>query len=389
MQKAYNHIFLVVILAALTSVTPLAIDTYLPSMPEIARFLHVGIEKIEMTISIFLLFFALGQLVGGVLSDRIGRRMTALIGLAFFAAADFALYTTTTLEELYLFRALQAFSGGLAIVNSSAVVRDLFHGKEAAKVFSTIASITMIAPMIAPALGSVIITYFSWNYVFLFLGIYSSTVFIILFLYLPETGSKTHTQIAEAYKRVLTHKEALGFILALSFSFSGMFIFIEKSSFIYMEYFHASKQLFPFLFGANVLVMILLTRLNIKMVRAYEPKSILSIGMLIQFIAGITLYFLSYSPNILAVFCAMTIYVGVLGLIFGNGIALALEFFKNDSGVANSVIGVSEFTIAGSIGFIASTIHTGALTPIFAMMATTPLLAILSLLLLRPKRFQN
>lgn len=384
MQKAYNHIFLVVILAALTSVTPLAIDTYLPSMPEIARFLHVGIEKIEMTISIFLLFFALGQLVGGVLSDRIGRRMTALIGLAFFAAADFSLYTTTTLEELYLFRALQAFSGGLAIVNSSAVVRDLFHGKEAAKVFSTIASITMIAPMIAPALGSVIITYFSWNYVFLFLGIYSSTVLIVLFLYLPETGSKTHTRIAEAYKRVLTHKEALGYILALSFSFSGMFIFIEKSSFIYMEYFRASKQLFPFLFGANVLVMILLTRLNIKMVRTYEPKNILSVGMFIQFIAGMTLYFLSYSPNILAVFCAMTIYVGVLGLIFGNGIALALEFFKNDSGVANSVIGVSEFTIAGSIGFIASTIHTGTLTPIFAMMATTPLLAILSLRILRP-----
>lgn len=58
MQKAYNHILLVVLLAALTSVTPLAIDTYLPSMPEIARYLHVGIEKIEMTISIFLLFFA-------------------------------------------------------------------------------------------------------------------------------------------------------------------------------------------------------------------------------------------------------------------------------------------------------------------------------------------
>lgn len=383
MQKAYNHILLVVLLAALTSVTPLAIDTYLPSMPEIARYLHVGIEKIEMTISIFLLFFALGQLIGGVLSDRIGRRMTALIGLGFFAAADFALFNTTTLEELYFFRALQALSGGLAIVNSSAIVRDLFHGKEAAKVFSTIASITMIAPMIAPALGALVISYFSWNYVFLFLGIYSSAVFLILFLYLPETGTKTYTKIFEAYKKVLSHKEALSYILALSFSFSGMFIFIEKSSFIYMEYFHVTKTLFPILFGANVLVMIIFTRLNIKMVRTYEPKTILAVGMSIQFIAGVILYAISYSPNILAVFLAMTIYVGILGVIFGNGIALALEFFKNDSGVANSVIGVSEFTIAGSIGFIASTIHTGTLTPIFAMMATTSLLALLSLKFLR------
>ena len=384
MQKAYNHILLVVLLAALTSVTPLAIDTYLPSMPEIARFLHVGIEKIEMTISIFLLFFAVGQLIGGILSDRIGRRSTALIGLSLFAAADFALFLTTTLEELYLFRGMQALAGGLAIVNAPAIVRDLFHGKEAAKIFSTIASITMIAPMVAPALGSLVISYFSWNYVFLFLGIYSTSVFLILFFYLPETGSKTRSQIAEAYKRVLTHKEALGYILALSFSFSGMFIFIEKSSFIYMEYFHVSKQLFPFLFGANVLVMIALTRLNIKMVQTYEPKTILSAGMTIQLAAGTVLLLLSFSPNLPAVFFAMTIYVGILGIIFGNGIALALEFFKNDSGVANSVIGVTEFTIAGTIGFIASCIHTGTLIPIFAMMAATPLLALFSLRLLRP-----
>ncbi|MGE4471372.1 MAG: multidrug effflux MFS transporter [Sulfuricurvum sp.] len=384
MQKAYNHILLVVLLAALTSVTPLAIDTYLPSMPEIARFLHVGIEKIEMTISIFLLFFAMGQLIGGILSDRIGRRSTALIGLSLFAAADFALFLTTTLEELYLFRGMQALAGGLAIVNAPAIVRDLFHGKEAAKIFSTIASITMIAPMVAPALGSLVISYFSWNYVFLFLGIYSTSVFLVLFFYLPETGSKTRSQIAEAYKRVLTHKEALGYILALSFSFSGMFIFIEKSSFIYMEYFHVSKQLFPFLFGANVLVMIALTRLNIKMVQTYEPKTILSAGMTIQLAAGTVLLLLSFSPNLPAVFFAMTIYVGILGIIFGNGIALALEFFKNDSGVANSVIGVTEFTIAGTIGFIASSIHTGTLIPIFAMMAATPLLALFSLRLLRP-----
>lgn len=383
MQKAYNHVLLVALLAALTSVAPLSIDTYLPSMPEIAKFLHVGIEKIEMTISIFLLFFALGQLVGGILSDRIGRRTTALIGLSLFSFANFVLYATTSLEELYLFRGLQAFSGGLAIVNSSAIVRDLFHAKEAAKVFSTIASITMIAPMIAPAMGAVIITYFSWNYVFLFLGIYASIVLVTLYFYLPETGSKTYTKVSQAYKKVLTHKEALGYILALSFSFSGMFIFIEKSSFIYMEYFHASKHLFPVLFGANVLVMIFLTRFNIRLVQKYEPKNILTIGMYIQLVAGITLFGLSFSPNMIVIFAVMTVYVGILGIIFGNGIASALEFFKNDSGVANSVIGVTEFTIAGGIGFVASTIHSVELTPIFVMMAITPLLAILSLTFIR------
>ncbi|MDD5117674.1 MAG: MFS transporter, partial [Sulfuricurvum sp.] len=259
MKTAFNHVTLIVLLAALTSVTPLSIDTYLPSMPAIAHSLGVGIEKIEATISIFLLFFAIGQMVGGILSDRIGRRKTALLGLSIFSLANFALFFTTSLSELYLFRAIQAFAGGLAIVNSSAIVRDLFHGTEAAKVFSTIASITMIAPMIAPAIGSVIISFFPWNTVFLFLGIYSSGVTIALLAKLPETGTRSTSNILEAYKRILTHKEAISYILALTFSFSGMFIFIEKSSFIYMEYFKADHRLFPFLFGANVLVMIGMT----------------------------------------------------------------------------------------------------------------------------------
>ena len=92
MKTAYNHVTLIVLLAALTSVTPLSIDTYLPSMPAIAQSLDVGIEKIEATISIFLLFFALGQMVGGILSDRMGRRKTALLGLSIFSFANYGLF---------------------------------------------------------------------------------------------------------------------------------------------------------------------------------------------------------------------------------------------------------------------------------------------------------
>jgi len=380
MKTTNNYTLLIVLLALLTSVTPLSIDMYLPSMPDIARSLHVDISKIEMTISIFLISFAIGQLFGGALSDRYGRKKIALIGLSIFTLANFALYLSNSLQELYIFRAIQAFSGGLAIVNSSAMVRDIFHGKEAAKAFSSIASITMLAPMIAPSLGALIISYFEWNTIFLFLGLYSLFVLVALWFNLVETGTPTKSKVLEAYKRVLTHKDALGFIIALSFGFSGMFIFIEKSSFIYISYFGVSKQLFPFLFGVNVLVMILLTRYNIKLVERYEPKNILKVGLFIQFTAGIILSLIAYTaPNLIAVTLVMTIYVGILGIIFGNGIATALEYFKNDSGIANSVIGVTEFTIAGFIGFLASLIHTAELTPIFIMMSITSLFALLAL----------
>lgn len=383
MKKLDNHISLILLLAVLSSVTPLAIDAYLPSMPDIAYDLDVKINKIELTVSIFLIFFALGQLLGGILSDRLGRRATALIGLLGFSISSFILFAVNSLEGLYFFRATQAFFGAIATVNGAAVVRDLFHGKEAAKIFSAIASVMMIAPMLAPALGSIIISFFTWHYIFLFLGIYSLIVAVLIYLKLPVTGVKTDTKIKEAYKKVLTHKKAISYILAVSFGFSGMFIFIEKSSFIYMEYFALSKDIFPFLFGANVLTMIILTKLNMRLVQTIEPKKVLKFGVSLQFVAALFLIAISFNASIYLVFFGIVVYVGSLGLIFGNAIALALEYFKKDSGVANSVIGVTEFTIGGVIGFLASLIHSDSLTPVFLMMAFTAFCSLLSLRLNR------
>ena len=384
MKTAQNHISLILLLAVLSSVTPLAIDAYLPSMPDIANDLDVQINKIELTVSIFLIFFALGQLLGGILSDRLGRKKTAIVGLLGFSLSSFVLFFADSLEMLYLFRGTQAFFGAMATVNGAAVVRDLFHGKEAAKIFSAIASVMMIAPMLAPALGSVIISFFTWQYIFLFLGVYSLIVVFIIYLKLPVTGTKTNTKIKEAYKKVLTHKKAISYILSVSFGFSGMFIFIEKSSFIYMEYFSLTKEVFPFLFGANVLMMIILTKVNMRLVQNIDPKKVLKFGVTMQFIASLFLITISFTePSVYIVFVGIVAYVGSLGLIFGNAMALALEYFKKDSGVANSVIGVTEFTIGGVIGFVASLIHSETLTPVFIMMAFTALCSLLSLRLNR------
>lgn len=379
MKTANNHLSLILLLAVLASVTPLAIDAYLPSMPDIARDMGVQINKIELTVSIFLIFFALGQLIGGILSDRVGRKKIAILGLLGFSLSSFALFFNDSLELLYVFRAIQAFFGAMATVNGAAVVRDVFHGKEAAKIFSTIASIMMIAPMLAPALGSVIITFFSWQYIFLFLGMYSFIVMLLIYFKLPETGSKTNTKIKEAYKKVLTHKKAMGYILSVSLAFSGMFIFIEKSSFIYMEYFGITKDIFPFLFGANVLMMIILTKVNMKIIQSIDTSKVLKFGVTLQVLASLALILFSFDAHIYTIFASMVFYVGSLGFIFGNAMGLALEFFKKDSGVANSVIGVTEFTLGGFIGFLASLVHTGELIHVFLMMFATAVLSFLSL----------
>ena len=229
MKTAHNHLQLILLLALLSSVTPLAIDAYLPAIPAMANDFGVAISNIEITISIYLFFFAFGKFVGGILSDRTGRKNTAMLGLFGFCISSFILFLANTLELLYIFRGIQAFFGAMAVVNTGAIVRDLFKGKEAAKVFSTIASIMMIAPMIAPTLGSLVISFFVWNYIFLFLGIYSLFVLILIYFKLPVTGVRSNTKIVQAYLNVLKHKQAIAYILAVSFAFAGMFIFIQKA----------------------------------------------------------------------------------------------------------------------------------------------------------------
>jgi DHA1 family bicyclomycin/chloramphenicol resistance-like MFS transporter len=352
-------------------------------MPSIAQEFGISINKVELSLSIFLIFFALGQLVGGILSDRKGRKQIAILGLFGFSVSSFILFFSASLETLYIFRATQAFFGAMATVNSAAIVRDLFHGKEAAKIFSAIASIMMIAPMIAPAIGSLVISFYTWNYIFLFLSLYSFTVMILIYFKLPLTGKKSSTKVKEAYKRVLTHKKAMAYILSVAFAFSGMFIFIEKSSFIYMEYFSISKDIFPLLFGSNVLMMIILTKLSMKLIETIETKIVLKYGIILQMLSALSLLGFSDGLNFYPIFISMIFYIGSLGFIFGNAMALALDFFKEDTGVANSVIGISEFAIAGIIGFLASLVHTGELSAVFLMMLSTSVLAFLSLRLSR------
>jgi len=172
MHMQQSRSLFIFFLALLTATTPFAIDTYLPAMPTMAQDFDVPLSSIELSISLFLIGFALGQLIGGPVSDRFGRRMSATIGLTLFALASFAAAFATSVESFLLFRFLQAFGGGFATVVSNATVRDHFTGKESAQILSMIQSIMYIAPLLAPVIGSLLLHFASWNAIFIFLGFY-------------------------------------------------------------------------------------------------------------------------------------------------------------------------------------------------------------------------
>ena len=395
---------LAVLLAMLTAVAPFAVDMYLPAMKAMAIDLSTAIHYVEISVSTFLFGFAIGQLIGGPLSDRFGRKPIIALGLILFSITSLMLTQTESIEQLLFLRALQAIGGGMATVNSSAMIRDLFSGDEMAKVLSMVAIVMMSAPLVAPMLGAFVVSFFNWQAIFFSLAVYSIAVMLLLVWRLPETNpranisadeikskTKLKPKLWQSYKRVFTHRQAMGYIVAISFGFSGMFVFITSSAFTYMEYFSVSVQLFPFLFGANVLVMMLMNRINLWALNHYASSTILTAGLIIQLACGISLILASYSePNLYLVVGLNMLFVGSLGIIAANATAGALNFFPDISGTATAVIGVTEFTLGALVGLLWSYLHElhflatqhHSLSPMAWVMASCALIGLLGLKLL-------
>ena len=353
MRKSINHLYLIILISILSSVAPMGVDTYLPSIPEIAKYFDVNIHKVELSLSIFLIGFAIGQIFGGPISDRYGRRVGSIIGLLGYALFSFLIIFSSSIYELWIYRFLEAFFGGITVVNATAAVRDRFSGQEAAKVFSLIGMVRSLAPLLAPVFGAAIIHFFPWEGIFIFLTIYALIVAFFIYKDLPESFTYTKQNIIESYKLVLTHKKAMKAMLVLAISFGAFFIIIAKTSYIYIEYFGIKTDYFPLFFGINFIILIAMINVNVKLLKTYEAKNIAKYATLIQFCVGIIFLLIHKDMNLILTVIIIASYMSMMAFIFGNCMSLAIEHFSKNAGVASGVIGVLQFGLGALISSVA------------------------------------
>lgn len=353
MRKSINHLYLIILISILSSVAPMGIDTYLPSIPEIAKYFDVNIHKVELSLSIFLIGFAIGQIFGGPISDRYGRRIGSIVGLLGYALFSFLIIFSSSIYELWIYRFLEAFFGGITVVNATAAVRDRFSGQEAAKVFSLIGMVRSLAPLLAPVFGAAIIHFFPWEGVFVFLTIYALLVAFFIYKDLPESFTYSKQNIIESYKLVLTHKKAMKAMLVLAISFGAFFIIIAKTSYIYIEYFGIKTDYFPLFFGINFIILIAMINVNVKLLKTYEAKNIAKYATLIQFFVGIIFLLIHKDMSLILTVIILASYMSMMAFIFGNCMSLAIEHFSKNAGVASGVIGVLQFGLGAIISSIA------------------------------------
>ena len=353
MKKSTSHIYLIILLSILSSVAPIATDTYLPSIPEIAKYFDVNIHKIELSLSIFLIGFAIGQIFGGPISDRYGRRFGSILGLIGFAFFSFLIIFSSNVYELWIYRFLEAFFGGITVVNAAAAVRDRFKGQEAAKVFSLIGIIRSIAPLLAPVFGALIIHFYPWEGIFVFLTINSLFVAFLVYKDLPESFVKSDQKVLESYRSVLTHKKAMKAMLVLAISFGGFFILIAKTSFIYIEYFGIKTDYFPLFFGINFIILMFMIKVNVNLLKKYNALSIVKFAILFQIVVGLIFILIHQNITLIQTVIVLAAYMSMMAFVFGNCMAIALEHFSKNAGVASGVIGVLQFGLGAIISSIA------------------------------------
>lgn len=389
--------WLAVWLAALVALTPFSIDSYLPAIPAMADALNTAVARVQHSVSSFLLGFAIGQLLGGPLSDRWGRRTVGTIGLAVYIASSVLVLFATHVDHLIILRFLQAVGGGFATVICAAIVRDLYSGREAAKIISMISTMMLVAPLIAPVIGSLLLAAGGWQSIFIFLLCYGLAMLLLVWLLLPETVSRfsrarrqrgPKRDLVRNYKQVLGNRRALGFLGAQAFVSGSMFIYITTAPFVFMQFFEVPANRFPLFFGTCVLGLICMVQVNIRLLNFFEPRNILLAGISLQLL-GCCLLLLGTLTGVKEIWLWMVplvLVMACIGITGPNAAACFLEFFPRVSGSANALYGATLFTTGGVLGGIVNSLHTGTLVPIAGAMLGCAVAALLLAVLIARAR---
>ncbi|EST23724.1 multidrug effflux MFS transporter [Streptomyces roseochromogenus] len=344
------------VLGGITATPPLAMDMYLPSLPEVTRSLHAPAATVQLTLTACLLGMALGQLVVGPMSDRWGRRRPLLAGLAVYLLATALCALAPNVETLVAFRLAQGLAGAAGIVIARAVVRDLYDGVAMARFFSTLMLISGVAPIVAPLIGGQILRVTDWRGVFVVLTVVGVLLAALVWLRLPETlpPAERHDGGAGAALRsirgLLADLPFTGYMLAGGFAFAALFAYISASPFVIQEIYGASPQTFSLLFGLNSVGLMIAGQVNGKLlVGRVDLDKVLACGLAVIVLAATALLLMSAGAlgetGLAPVAAALFVLMSAMGITLPNAQSLALLRTKHAAGSASALLGTTSFLV--------------------------------------------
>lgn len=341
----------IMLLALFTSLGPLSIDMYLPALPQMAQDFNVTTQQIANTLPAYFFGLAVGQLIYGPISDRIGRKKPLYFGMTLFAFASLLCVLAPDHWSLIAARVLQALGGCVGVVMARAAIRDRLDVQGSAQAFSSMMIVMGIAPILAPTLGAVILQFFSWQGVFIALFIIGLFCLFCVHFFFKETlesERRLHLnfkQVFILYASIFKDRSFRFPMLAGCFTGAALFCYISSAAAVLMDGYHLTQQQFAIAFGFNAFGIILLSSINKHLANRLSVILRLKIGGVIQVIGGlIVVYagFMSIAP-LAIVMLGLFLTVSGIGFTGPNAMALAMSEQGSRAGTASAIMGSMQF----------------------------------------------
>ncbi|WP_420300666.1 Bcr/CflA family multidrug efflux MFS transporter [Enterobacter sp. BNK-8] len=359
--RPHSSFKIVFILGLLAMLMPLSIDMYLPALPVISAQFGVPAGSAQMTLSTYILGFALGQLFYGPMADSLGRKPVILGGTLVFAAAAVACALAQTIDHLIIMRFFHGLAAAAASVVINALMRDIYPKEEFSHMMSFVMLVTTIAPLVAPMAGGAVLVWFSWHVIFWILALAALLASAMIFFFIDETlpverRQKFHIRTTIGnFASLFRHKRVLSYMLASGFSFAGMFSFLSAGPFVYIELNHVSPQHFGYYFALNIVFLFIMTIINSRFVRRVGALNMFRAGLWIQFVMAIWLVVSAFlGVGFWALVVGVAAFVGCVSMVSSNAMAVILDEFPHMAGTASSLAGTFRFGIGAIVGALLS-----------------------------------
>lgn len=391
-----RRVLYIILLGALTALGPFTIDLYLPAFPVLEQDFQTTAAAIQLTLTGTMVGFALGQLVVGPLSDKLGRRVPLIAVTALHVLASVGAAFAPDLMLLSVARVFMGIGAAAGGVVAMAIVRDLFGGRRLVIMLSRLALVSGVAPVVAPLIGSMLLTVMPWRGIFAVLAAYGLIMLLAAVLFIPETLPKARrnergsTTIWQRYKSVFSDRVFIGVLIIGSMTFSGLFSYLSASPFLFQQTHGLDAQQYGVLFAVNSLGVVAGVQVASRLAARFGPQWVMAYSTSALLVAGVAIIVtdqmgLGLWGTVIPLFFFMT----ACGFTFPNVQVLALDRHGKAAGTAASIIGAANFGVAGFITPVVGWVsHEAGITAttMAAVMVGCAAIGVLSLwLIVRPR----
>jgi len=395
-----RRVLYIVLLGALTALGPFTIDLYLPAFPVLEEDFQTTAALIQLTLTGTMIGFALGQLIVGPLSDKVGRRVPLLSVTALHVLASTAAALAPTLELLSAARVLQGAGAAAGGVVAAAIVRDLFGGRRLVVMLSRLALVSGVAPVLAPLVGSALLAVMPWRGIFVVLAVYGAVMLLSAIIFLPETLPKARrsergtTTVWQRYRSVFSDRVFIGVLIIGGMTFSGMFSYLSSSSFLFQQTYGFDAQQYGILFAVNSLGVVVGVQTASRLAARFGPQWVMAWSTAVLVLAASAIVVTDQMGlGLWGTIVPLWVFIAACGFTFPCVQVLALDRHGKAAGTAQSIIGATNFGVAGLVsplvGWIARDAGITA-TTMASVMVGCAIVGVLSLwLIVRPRTVER